>query len=72
MNGKALTGIGTISTYYEEDSCMLRYDLWYDEAGEFVLDNETGEYMTIEDACNRLNMYHEVSKIILGKLKGDE
>lgn len=35
-----------------------RYTVIYDEA-DFILDNETGEYYSIEEACNKLNDLHD-------------
>lgn len=35
-----------------------RYTVIYDEA-DFILDNETGEYYSIEEACNLLNDIHD-------------
>lgn len=38
---------------------MVRYELLYEDAGDFILDNETGEYLSIEDACSKLNDYED-------------
>jgi hypothetical protein len=35
-----------------------RYVVIYDE-GDWILDQETGEYIDIEQACNKLNDYEE-------------
>lgn len=35
-----------------------RYLVIYDE-GDWILDQETGEYMDIEQACNKLNDYED-------------
>ena len=35
-----------------------RYLVIYDE-GDWILDNETGEYMDIEQVCNKLNDYED-------------
>ena len=39
-----------------------RYTVIYDEA-DFILDNETGEYYSIEEACNLLNDINERLKL---------
>lgn len=36
----------------------MRYEVIYDE-NDFIIDNKTGEYLTIEDASNILNDYYE-------------
>ena len=35
-----------------------RYTVIYDE-GDWILDQETGEYLDIEQACNKLNDYED-------------
>lgn len=35
-----------------------RYVVIYDE-GDWILDRETDEYLSIEDACNKLNEYED-------------
>ena len=37
-----------------EDRLIMIYD-----AGDWILDQETGEYMDIEQACNKLNDYED-------------
>lgn len=40
-----------------------RYVTIYDE-DDFILDNETDEYLTLEDACNKLNDYEDNMAVI--------
>lgn len=40
-----------------------RYTPIYDE-DDFILDNKTGEYLTLEDACNILNDREDEKKTI--------
>ena len=44
-----------------------RYETIYDE-NDYILDNKTGEYLTIEEACNQLNTYHEDLDTLVGFL----
>jgi hypothetical protein len=39
-----------------------RYSVIYD-GSDFILDNETGEYYCIEEACNKLNDLNERLKL---------
>ena len=45
-----------------------RYTVIYDES-DFILDNETNEYYTLEEACNKLNDQHERLEILDGFTK---
>ena len=45
-----------------------RYMVIYDES-DFILDNETGEYYSIEEACNLLNDINERLEILEGFTK---
>lgn len=41
----------------------MRFELVYD-AGDWILDNETGEYMGLEEACDLLNQcYSDMGKV---------
>lgn len=40
-----------------------RYVTIYDE-DDFILDNETDEYLTLEEACNKLNDYEDNMAVI--------
>ena len=36
----------------------MRFELIYD-SGDWILDNETGEYMGLDEACTKLNDFEE-------------
>lgn len=40
---------------------MIKEDRYIviEDAGEWVLDRDTDEYLSIEDACNKLNEYED-------------
>ena len=40
----------------------MRFETLYDE-GDWIIDTETGEYLSIEDACGLLNDYYDESRI---------
>ena len=41
----------------------MRFELIYD-AGDWILDNETGEYMGLEEACQKLNELEESMGVV--------
>ena len=49
----------------KREEMMMRYEPIYDE-NDYIIDNNTGEYLTIEEACNIMNdMYEDIQKIAL-------
>ena len=46
----------------------MRFELIY-ESGDWILDNETGEYMGLDEACTKLNDFEESMGVVGGFIR---